>query len=82
MKQFFRGIGPAFNSVKLRISGEGEIQASGPSIMQGYYKNEEKTAETFTEDGWFKTGDLGSIDKKGKPFHQRKTEKPDSRTDG
>ena len=61
----FRGIGPAFNSVKLRISDDGEIQASGLSIMQGYYKDKARTAEVFTEDGWFKTGDLGNIDRKG-----------------
>ncbi len=61
----FRGIGPAFRSVKLRISDEGEVQAAGPSIMKGYYKDEKRTAEVFTEDGWFKTGDLGRIDARG-----------------
>lgn len=64
----FRGIGPVFDSVELRISDEGEVQARGDSIMQGYYKDEERTNEVFTEDGWFKTGDLGSIDRKGNLF--------------
>lgn len=64
----FRGIGPAFNSVSLRISPEGEVQATGDNIMQGYYKDKERTAEVFTEDGWFKTGDLGSIDERGNLF--------------
>lgn len=47
---------------------EGEIQARGPNIMLGYYKEPEKTREVFTEDGWFKTGDLGSMDRKGRLF--------------
>ncbi|MCP4762321.1 MAG: AMP-binding protein [archaeon] len=46
-------------------SKDGEIIAYGPNIMQGYYKNPEKTAEVMTEDGGFKTGDKGWLDKKG-----------------
>ncbi|NLV85133.1 MAG: long-chain fatty acid--CoA ligase [Spirochaetales bacterium] len=62
--------GFALNNVELRIaktdesSDVGEIQARGPNIMKGYYRSEQATAEVFTEDGWFKTGDLGSFDKK------------------
>ena len=44
---------------------EGEIQVKGPNIMMGYFNDEEKTSEAFTNDGWLKTGDLGRFDKKG-----------------
>lgn len=67
----FQSTGPAINGVSIRIdnpnpqTGEGEIVCSGPNIMMGYYKDEEQTKAAFTEDGWFKTGDLGIVDKKG-----------------
>lgn len=63
--------GPAVPGVQIRINnpnpetGEGEIVAKGDNIMPGYYKNPEATAEAFTEDGWFRTKDLGYIDEKG-----------------
>ena len=67
----FRSTGPAMKGVDLRIAdpdprtGEGEIQAKGPNVMPGYYKDPERTAGVFTPDGWFKTGDLGCFDEKG-----------------
>ena len=46
-------------------NGVGELCVKGPMIMKGYYNMPEETAATFTDDGWFKTGDLGWIDKEG-----------------
>ena len=62
-------VGKVFPSVKVKIvdkdeKGIGEIWVKGPSVMNGYYQNEEANKEVF-EKGWFKTGDLGYIDKKG-----------------
>ena len=61
-------IGKAFPSLDVKIEepneeGVGELLAKGPSIMLGYYNNEEATKETLTEDGWLHTGDLARIDK-------------------
>lgn len=57
--------------VELRIAkpegdaADGEVQARGPSVFRGYWHNDEATKATFTEDGWFKTGDLGRLDADG-----------------
>ncbi len=61
--------GPPLKGVTLKIhnpqkmTGEGDIWAKGPNVMIGYYKEPELTKEVMTEDGWFKTGDLGILDK-------------------
>ena len=67
----FHSVGKVMEGVSLRIDNpdpltkEGEIVVRGSNIMKGYYKDEEKTREVFTDDGYFRTGDLGIIDKKG-----------------
>jgi len=58
-------VGRAVPGIDVRISDFGEIQTHGLNSFQGYWKNNEKTAETFTKDGWLKTGDVGSIDSDG-----------------
>ena len=62
--------GPLLEGVEGRIEnpnaeGIGELVVKSPSQMVGYYKNEEATREVFTEDGWFRTGDLACFDKDG-----------------
>jgi long-subunit acyl-CoA synthetase (AMP-forming) len=54
-------VGVAMKGVQARISSEGEILIKSPARMVGYYKQPELTAESFTEDGYFRTGDLGEI---------------------
>ena len=63
-------VGRPVPDVEVRISepdenGVGEIQVKGDNVMIGFYKDEAATKATFTEDGWFKTGDLGKFGKKG-----------------
>ncbi|HOQ12339.1 MAG: Long-chain-fatty-acid--CoA ligase FadD15 [Spirochaetes bacterium ADurb.Bin218] len=61
----FGTCGPVVPLMKVRISPEGEIQATSPSQTQGYWNKPELTKELFTEDGWVKTGDIGYIDDEG-----------------
>jgi long-chain acyl-CoA synthetase len=58
-------IGKVIPGVEARIAENGEIQTKGLNNFQGYWRNNEKTAETFTSDGWLKTGDVGRIDGDG-----------------
>lgn len=58
-------IGRAYNGVDIRIAEDGEIQVKSPCNMIGYYKEPEKTAGVFTNDGYLRTGDKGIIDAEG-----------------
>jgi len=55
-------VGIPLENVKVKIESDGEIVVKGPSVFEGYYRNEEKTKEAFTDDGYFRTGDIGHLD--------------------
>ena len=59
-------VGTTYTGVEHRIAADGEVQMRSPALMQGYYKEPEKTRETITEDGWLRTGDKGEIDAQGR----------------
>jgi long-chain acyl-CoA synthetase len=54
--------GLPLSNVDIKIADDGEILAKAPNVMQGYYNNQEKTDEVFTDDGWFMTGDVGKLE--------------------
>jgi long-chain acyl-CoA synthetase len=58
-------VGKALKNVQCRFAADGELEVKGPSIFSGYWKNDKETAEAFTPDGWFKTGDIGNVDADG-----------------
>ena len=71
--------GKAAPNMEVRIASAnpaeipGEIQIKGDNVFMGYYKNEEATAEVITEDGWFRTGDMGILDEEGSLFIKGRT---------
>ncbi|MDR2542905.1 MAG: AMP-binding protein [Treponema sp.] len=60
------GVSYRIGKCEMSEPGIGEIEVQGPNVMLGYYNDNEKTAEVITSDGWLRTGDLGSVDNKGK----------------
>jgi long-chain acyl-CoA synthetase len=59
-------VGKPPDGVEMRIAENGEIQFRGPTIFGGYWQNPTATAEAFTDDGWYRTGDIGHLDPDGR----------------
>lgn len=58
-------VGPVLSNVEVRSAADGELEVRGPSVFHGYWRKPEDTAEAFTADGWFRTGDIGKLDADG-----------------
>lgn len=58
-------VGPPVKGVEIRVADNGEIQVKSPGLFKGYYRNPAATAESYTEDGWYHTGDAGYLDTDG-----------------
>ena len=61
----FGSVGPALADTQVKIADDGEILIKGPQVMKGYYNQPEDTKASFTNDGWFLTGDIGRLDERG-----------------
>lgn len=65
-------VGKPIPGVAIRIADDDEIQVKGPNVFVSYYKNDEANAEIFTEDGWYRTGDVGALTENGLKLISRK----------
>ena len=59
-------VGRTPEGIEMRLAPDGEVQFRGPSLFKGYWNAPEKTAESYTEDGWYRTGDVGHLDDRGR----------------
>ena len=55
-------VGKPLSNVQVRFASDGELEVKGPSVFSGYWNKEKETVEAFSEDGWFKTGDIGKLE--------------------
>lgn len=58
-------VGPPFPGMEMTLADDGEVLMKGPNVFKGYYKLDGETKDAFNEDGWFKTGDIGTFDEDG-----------------
>ncbi|MBM3666997.1 MAG: long-chain fatty acid--CoA ligase [Actinobacteria bacterium] len=58
-------VGPPVQGIEIRLAEDGEVMVKGPSVMPGYRNLPDKTAETFDDEGWLLTGDIGALDPDG-----------------
>jgi long-chain acyl-CoA synthetase len=59
-------VGRPPEGVEMRLADDGEVQFHGPTVFRGYWENPTATAEAFTDDGWYRTGDIGHLDDAGR----------------